>query len=108
VLLIGVDDKGTPLGLERDHTALDGGDRDRFERHLRNIANRTFGESFVANKLRVSFPTVLGKEICQIEVSQAQQPIILKVADKSGQQVEKFYVRSGNSSIEMPLSEMHS
>jgi hypothetical protein len=60
----------------------------------------------VANKLRVSFPTVLGKEICQIEVSQAQQPIILKAADKSGQQVEKFYVRSGNSAIEMPLSEM--
>jgi hypothetical protein len=28
------------------------------------------------------------------------------VKDKNGQPVEKFYVRSGNSSPEMPLSEM--
>jgi hypothetical protein len=34
--------------------------------------------------------------------------MVMKVADKIGQQVEKFYVRSGNSSMEMPLSEMHS
>jgi len=106
-LLIGVDDEGTPLGLERDYTALGGVDRDKFELHLRNLFNHAFGQSFVANRLRVSFPSVAGTEICQIEIAQAQRPVIVKVADKNGQQIEKFYVRSGNASVEMPLSEMH-
>lgn len=57
--------------------------------------------------MRISFPIVDNREICLIEVSQGQQPIVIKVSDKNGQQTEKFYVRSGNSSVEMPLSEMH-
>jgi hypothetical protein len=106
-LLIGVDDEGAALGLERDYTALGGVDRDKFELHLRNLFNQAFGQSFVINKLQVSFPSVAGIEICQIVVAQAQQPLIVRVADKNGHQVEKFFVRSGNSSLEMPLSEMH-
>jgi hypothetical protein len=107
-LLIGVDDGGVPLGLERDYATLGGVDRDQFEVHLRNVLNQTFGQSFVANKLRVLFPSTGATEVCQIDITPAQQPIIVKVAEKNGQQVEKFYVRSGNSSVEMPLSEMHS
>jgi hypothetical protein len=106
-LLIGVDDSGTPLGLEHDYASLGGVDRDKFERHVRNLLSQAFGQSFVANKLRMSFPSVGTTEICQIDIAQAQQPIITKVTDKNGQQVEKFYVRSGNASVEMPLSEMH-
>jgi hypothetical protein len=46
----------TPLGLERDYIALGDIDRDKFELHLRNIFNRSFGETFVTTKLRISFP----------------------------------------------------
>jgi hypothetical protein len=87
--------------------ALGGADRDKFELHLRNLFNRAFGQSFVASKVRMSFPLVEEIEICQVEVGQAHQPIIVKMTDKSGQQAEKFYIRSGNSSLEMPLSEIH-
>jgi hypothetical protein len=107
-LVIGVGDNGSPLGLERDYASLGGIDHDKFELHLRNLFNQAFGQSFVANKLRMSFPSVGGMEICQIDIAQAQQPIVVKVIDGNGQQIEKFYVRSGNSSVEMPLSEMHS
>jgi len=106
-LLIGVNDEGTPLGLEHDYMALGDIDRDKFELHLRNVLNRSFGETFVTSKLKILFPHILGAEICQIDIAQALKPIVLRVADKSGVQSEKFYVRSGNSSIEMPLSEMH-
>jgi hypothetical protein len=106
-LLIGVGDDGAPLGLEKDYISLSG-DRDRFELHMRNLFNQAFGHSFVASKLRVSFPTVLGTQICQVEINPATQPVILNLLDKSGQKIEKFYVRSGNSSQDMPLSEMHS
>ena len=105
-LLIGVSDDGHPIGLEKDFLTLGEIDRDKFEIHLRNLLKRTFGETFVTSKLKISFPTVDGVEICQLDVVQAIRPIVLKVSDKHGVQSEKFYVRSGNSSIEMPLSEM--
>jgi hypothetical protein len=107
-LLVGVDDHGIPLGLERDFSTLSAVDHDKFELHLRNLLIEAFGQAFVTNKIHVGFPSVDGTEICQIDVAQAQQPLIVKIADKNGHIAEKFYVRSGNSSIEMPLSEMHS
>jgi predicted HTH transcriptional regulator len=105
-LLIGVRDDGVALGLEPDMTSLDG-DHDKLELHLRNLLNQAFGPSFVASKLRISFPSVGAMQICRLDVGPAHEPIILKVVDKNGQQGEKFFVRSGNSSVEMPISEMH-
>ena len=52
------------------------------------------------------FPDAEGVEICQVDVQPARTPVIIKVTEKSGQVVEKFYARSGNSSQEIPLSEM--
>jgi hypothetical protein len=45
-------------------------------------------------------------EICQVAISPAAKPLVIKVADRNGQPVEKIYVRNGNSSREMPLSEV--
>ena len=104
-VLIGVMDDGVVLGLERDYTSLDG-DRDKFERHLRNLLQQKMGVSFTANKLRVQFPVISDKEICQIEIAPAQKPIVVKIAEKSGEPRERFYIRSGNASQELPLSEM--
>jgi hypothetical protein len=106
-LLIGVSDEGGPLGLERDYAALNIPDRDKFELHLRNLFSKAFGVAFMTAKIRVSFPVVCGTEICAIDVSAAPKPIVLKLAERDGQALEKFYVRSGNSSREMPMSEMH-
>lgn len=106
-LLIGVDDSGTVLGLENDYASLNA-DRDKFELHLRNLLNQQFGVTFVAKKLVINFPSLEGKDICQIEISQASEPLIIKLKDNNGQTVEKFFVRSGNSSQEIPLSQMKS
>jgi hypothetical protein len=46
-------------------------------------------------------------DVCQIEVSSAREPVILTTKDKNGQTLEKFYVRSGNSSQELSLVEMN-
>ena len=107
-LLIGVKDDGEILGLERDYTALGGADRDKFERHLRDVLSASLGEAFAASRLKVIFPTVDGIEICRVDVSSAHKPIFVAVADKNGQPAEKFYVRNGNSSREMSASETHS
>ena len=75
--------------------------------HLRNLLNQQFGAGFVTSKVKVKFHEVEDKEVCQIEVSPAKEPVILTLKDKNGQSIQKFYARSGNSSQEIPLSELN-
>jgi|TARA_B100000315_G_C14563023_1_gene581476 uncharacterized protein with ParB-like and HNH nuclease domain len=105
-LIIGVNDDGEILGLDRDYTSLNG-DKDAFELHLRNLLNKTFGTAFVTSNINIKFHTIDEKEICKIDIIQGESPIYLEVADKSGMKTEKFYVRSGNSSQELKLSEVN-
>lgn len=105
-VLIGVSDDGEILGLEGDYHALGEADKDKFEIHLRNVLNQHFGTSFCATNIDVVFPTFGDIEICQIDVKPTKKPIVLKLKDRNGQSQEKLYVRSGNSSQEIPMSEM--
>jgi Putative DNA-binding domain len=105
-LLLGVADDGEVLGLEPDCHSLKGADRDKFELHLRNLLNQQFGIGFVTSKVVIKFHKVGDKEVCQIEISPAEEPVIVTVKDKNGQPAEKFFARSGNSSQEIPLGEM--
>ena len=105
-LLIGVEDTGQILGLERDYATLDSGDRDKFQLHLQNLIKQAFGVAFLS-RLIFQFPTVGEHEICQIDVSPAAQLVTLKLTDKNNQPVEKVFVRTGNASQELPVSEVH-
>lgn len=104
-LLMGVNDDGDILGLEHDFSSLDG-NSDEFELHLRSLVNKNFGGGFAASCIAVKFPVVDDKEICQIEIRKAKTPQYLEVMDKNGVKAKKFYVRSGNQSIELPLQEV--
>jgi hypothetical protein len=104
-LLIGVSDERDIIGLEHDFSSL-GGNSDEFEVHLRNLVVSQFGTAFGATNLTISFPKVENVEICRIDVKKASAPQYLQVADKNGGKTEKFYVRSGNSSVELPLKEV--
>ena len=105
-LLIGIDDEGTILGLERDYESLGDADRDKFELHLRNILNRDFGTAMVTTRIQIRFHAVDDKELCQVEIAPFSTPVLVKSADKNGQVQERFYVRSGNSSQELSKAEM--
>jgi hypothetical protein len=105
-LLIGVDDEGTILGLERDYESLGDADRDKFELHLRNILNQHFGTAIVSTRIQTRFHVVDDKELCQVEITPFSAPVLVKFADKNGQVQERFYVRSGNSSQELSKTEM--
>ncbi|OYU51936.1 MAG: hypothetical protein CFE27_08685 [Alphaproteobacteria bacterium PA1] len=105
-LLIGVGDNCEILGLERDYASLGNADKDKFQLHLLNLLDKALGQSFTTSKLKITFPVVAGIEICQVAAAPASKPLIIKASDKNGLPVEKFYVRNGNSSREMPLSEM--
>lgn len=105
-LLIGVDDDSNILGLAHDCSSLRG-NRDEFELHLRNLLNSSFGVAFVTQNVTISFPTIDSVEICRVDVKRSNEPLFLQVADKHGVKSEKFYVRSGNSSQEIKLSEIN-
>lgn len=103
-LIIGVDDEGEVLGLEKDYASL-GGTKDEFELHLRNLINESFGKTFATSELSIKFIPVNDKEICRIDISKSSKPIYLEVND-NGQKTDKFYVRSGNSSQELGVKEV--
>ena len=105
ILLIGVNDEGKILGLENDYGTLNG-NKDEFELHLRNLINKNFGPGFAASNINITFPNFGSKEVCQVEIKRALRPQYLEVNDKNGIKLQKFYIRSGNSSIELPLSEV--
>jgi hypothetical protein len=106
ILIIGVDDDGNTLGLENDYASLSA-DKDKFELHLRNLLNQNISTSFVASSVKIQFPLVNDIEICQVDISSSKEPIVLNLKDKNGIKSEKFYVRSGNSSLELPMSEFN-
>jgi hypothetical protein len=106
-LLIGVDDAGQILGLKQDYASMDGGNRDKFERHLRQLAKDKFGVAYTGSGLSFHFYDVDGADVCKVAIAPASQPLITKVFDKNGQQSERIYIRNGNASHELPVSEMH-
>lgn len=105
-LLIGVDDSGKVLGLESDFGSLMGGTRDKFELHLTALLKEQFGLPFIKHQLRIDFPAVTGVDICQIDVKRSSEPLFVKIRDKDGHAVDRFYLRVGNASHECPLTEM--
>ena len=98
VLFIGVDDDLNILGLENDFSTLKKNDADYFELHLRKLINNQYGISFANESLLIYFPKLNDKQICLIHVNASSTPLYLKTKNKQGQQIEKFYVRSGNAS----------
>jgi uncharacterized protein with ParB-like and HNH nuclease domain len=104
-LLIGVDDESEILGLEHDYSSLDG-DRDEFELHLTNLLNKHFDKAFSASHIKTSFPKINDKEICKIDIIKSKKPMFLELADNNGHKQQKFYVRTGNSSQDLNMSEV--
>ena len=106
ILVIGVNDDGEALGLDRDYGSLNG-NKDEFEIHLRNVLNEAFGKSFIASNVKMTFHEINEFEVCKIEILKSKKPLYLSLTDDRGQKQEKFYVRSGNTSQELLTSEIN-
>ena len=100
-LFIGVNDDMEILGLETDFNTLKKQNVDYFELHLRKLINNQYGIRFSNKHLHVQFPVIEGKTICIIHIHPSDGPLYVKVKNNQGKTVEKFYVRSGNSSQEI-------
>lgn len=101
-LVIGVNDARKPIGLENDYQTLQRKDSDGFENHFTQAFNNMIGPEF-RNLIKLWFHNVDGHEICVVQVLPGPRPAYLKI-DNS----EHFYMRTGNISTALKLSEIES
>lgn len=92
-LIIGVDDNGNTIGLEKDIQTLSKQNIDGFELHLRQIIKKYLGDYF-EKYIKVTFPKVDEKEISLIQILKSGKPVFV-----NSEGTENFFVRNGNASI---------
>jgi hypothetical protein len=95
-ILIGVKDNGEILGVEADLFQND----DKCLLHVQNLISEHVGAEYLSY-VRFHLETVADKKVLVIQCIPLKRIMLLKAAGK-----EQFYVRSGPSSIELPMSKV--
>jgi ATP-dependent Lon protease len=97
ILIIGVDDKGIPLGLENDGFQSE----DKMDQHLANLIRDRLGPQH-ASCLRPCFDDCEGKRVLVVHCERSKIPAYLKEG-----RAEYFYIRTGGTTTELPASRIH-
>lgn len=102
ILVIGVDDRGKVLGLERDYTTLGNRpNRDGYQQFLVSLISSTVGKPVFQN-LAISFEEGNGGDVCLIAAKPSLTPVYVR--EKEGSQT-MFYVRTGNATQALGIKE---
>jgi hypothetical protein len=100
VLLIGVEDDGQVLGIENDFTTLGTKPNiDGYELFLRQLLDSSLSAP-TAQTVRIRFPQVARKTICQVGIAASGRPVFAKPA-KGGADATEFWVRVGNATRQL-------
>ncbi|MBV36892.1 MULTISPECIES: helix-turn-helix domain-containing protein [Flagellimonas] len=98
-LIIGVDDDGSVLGLEKDFKTLKHKNRDGYEREVYRIISTQLGhEACFSN--HISFYSLNEKEVCVIDIEPSKKPIYVNYTGAT-----TFYVRTGNATYPLTVKE---
>lgn len=105
-LVIGVDDLGTPLGLEPDLATMKSPDLDRYELWLRDLLTSTLGQTSAAT-VQIEFPSVPNAEdqptsVCRVTCVPSPRPVYLRHGKGAA---PELWVRSGNSTRQLTVDE---
>ncbi len=101
VLVIGVDDNGNPVGLDRDLDTLPKPNLDGYELFLRNLLNPAVGTDLCA-RISIEFPTVGETQVCTLRMPAAPRAVWVKNGND-----KVLYVRSGNSTRPLDGEQAH-
>ena len=101
-VLIGVGNSGEVVGLERDYETLGRKNSDGFENHFTQVFNKTFGPEF-RHLAKLWFHAIDERDVCVVDVAPSVRPAYLKFDGD-----EHFYVRTGNVTTPLKLSEVES
>jgi len=98
-LIIGVDDSGDPIGLERDYATLKRSGRDGFQQCLVGIVQTYLGTD-LCPLVHVLFHDVGHKDVCRVVIEPAPRPVYFL------EHGEPHYVlRAGNACRELDVRE---
>lgn len=101
VLLIGVADDGTVLGLDYDYKFMKQPDTDRFELWLRDHLSTTLGAA-PTSSLQVEFPVLEGHDVCLVRVPRSPRPVFVRTAKNAP---VEMWVRIGNSTRQLAVDD---
>lgn len=99
-LVLGINNEREPIGLEKDYQTLHRKDRDGFENHFTQLYNTMIGPE-LRHLVNLTFQQFRGHEICIIQAARSPRPVYMKFDD-----AEYFYVRTGNVTTPLKLSEV--
>lgn len=99
-LVIGVKDDGKAIGLKYDCETLSKNNLDGFENHLIALIKETIGIGFL-KYIKIKFDELDKEKVCLVSVRSSNKPAYLKLADKK----EEFFIRTGNSTQPLSMSE---
>lgn len=95
ILLIGVKDDGSILGIEKDQFL----NEDKFLLHFASLVNDRIGKQYI-EQIQSGLKEIKGRKILRIDCKPSSDPVFLKANG------EEFYVRNGPSSVQMSTSEV--
>ncbi|TYC49734.1 ATP-binding protein [Rhodobacterales bacterium] len=98
-LLVGVDDNGTPLGIDKDLSTLKSPDHDAFERTVNDIVSKNLGGD-LCPYIHTVFATIGARDVAMIIIRPAPRAVYLEDGNASA-----FFVRSGNSTRQLDVRE---
>lgn len=93
-IMLGVNDEGEILGIEADRFP----NKDKCLLHIQNLLKQHIGLEFT-RYISVAIKNVDKKDIVILHMQTSPRPAFLKMGDK-----EQFFVRTGPSSVELPVS----
>ncbi|MCP9619922.1 DUF262 domain-containing protein [Nocardia otitidiscaviarum] len=100
-LFIGVEDNGNPVGLHGDMRSINVSDVDKYELRVREMIENNLSTTTAAT-VRVEFPSISGKQVCQVIVMPAVRPVFVTRTKRLGGKGEsEFWVRRGNATAQL-------
>lgn len=105
-LVIGVDDRGNPLGLDPDLATMKSPDHDRYELWLRDLLATCLGQNAAAG-VGIEFASVPTGEdeqaaVCRVTCRPSPRPVYLRPSRGAA---PELWVRSGNSTRQLSVDE---
>lgn len=101
ILLIGVADDGSVVGIENDLKTLNRSDRDGFEQVIRQVIADCLGDEF-SQYVQVSFEHEAEHTVSIVRVEPSPKPVYL--TDKGS---KEFYIRAGNTTRPLDVQATH-
>lgn len=96
ILLLGVNDDGDITGLEPDGFE----NEDKCRLHFKNLLKQHVGLEF-SKYIHFQLKTVSDSQVAAVECERSPEPVFLKNKNE-----EDFYIRSGPSSVKLPVSKV--